>query len=850
MANAISPNPERDRPAPPAARGGMRSGRTALPAPIPSLVGREQEIDHVLAMLRRRGVRLITLTGPGGVGKTRLALAVGAAAAPTYPGGVVFLPLASVRDPRLVAAEIAHAFGIMDPSNASFADQMAAAAGDAGALLVVDNVEHLLPAAPVLTQLLEACPNLTLLITSRERLRLSGEYDIPVLPLACPDHEGPVTPDLLASAPAVRLFVERTQEISPWFVVTEANGAAIAAICHRLDGLPLALELAAARGTHLPPAALLARMARRLPLLTGGPRDAPARLRTMRDAITWSHELLLPNEKALFRRIAVFAPGFTLEAIEAVWTDRRPGQDDPSSPAPDPSTVLLDLVASLVDKSLLRPATTGVGAEPRFELLETIREFGLECLAEAGETGEVRTAHAAYYLSLVERVTSDHRDNGAGLDRLEDEHANIRAALVWCGSGGSARIAIRLAARLGQFWLRRGYQVEGRGWLERSLAAAPEEHPPVRTAALNALGDLLRDLGEHVGSRRSFEHARALAHDSSDGVGEATALTGLAALSDDVGDDDATRAFSDASADLWRHLGDRAGLARALHNRGWAEAGLGNVAAATALFHDALGHASAAGSDRSISHILNSLGNLLVEQGDYVSARPLLDESLVAARAADDRADTAEILADLGWLALEMGDHAAARTHLGECLALLNGIGRGRAVVFALEACAILAAADGEHDRAVRIVGAVSAMRENMGVPLERDSRVHITGPSTARRALHRLARAVPAIRPRCSAEDAFRDAVIVAPWRPVASPPADRAAQPASPGSWGGGTLSPREAEVVRMIVEGHSDRGIAEALFISRRTASKHVASILAKLDVGTRAEAAVRAVRDGIV
>ncbi|MBA3529284.1 MAG: AAA family ATPase, partial [Propionibacteriaceae bacterium] len=515
MVDAISPNPERGRPSAPADHGGMRSGRAPFPAPLTSLVGREREIDHVRSMLRRRDIRLITLTGPGGVGKTRLALALATDADRDYPGGVVFLPLAAVRDPQLVAAEVAHAFGISEPGNAPFADQMAAAVGDAEALLVVDNFEHLLPAAPVLTEVLGVCPGLTLLVTSRERLRLSGEHDVPVLPLSCPDPEDLANPARLAAAPAVRLFVERSQEVSPRFVLTEANGAAVAAICDRLDGLPLALELAAARGTHLPPAALLARLARRLPLLTGGPRDAPARLRTMRDAITWSHDLLSTEEKALFRRIAVFAPGFSLDAVEAVCADRHPLPGHPDSTALDPSTLLLDLVASLVDKSLLRPAATRIGdpigstppAEPRFELLETIREFGLECLAESDEASEVRTAHAAYYLSLVERISSCHRDNGVGLSLLEAEHANIRAALDWCGSGGAPGVAIQLAARLGQFWFRRGYQVEGRGWLERALAAAPDANPAIRTAALNALGDLQRDLGEPTESRRSFVRA-------------------------------------------------------------------------------------------------------------------------------------------------------------------------------------------------------------------------------------------------------------------------------------------------------------------------------------------------------
>ncbi len=302
-----------------------------VPAPLTSLVGREQEVAQICALLQRDDVRLLTLTGPGGVGKTRLALAAAVDVAADFADGMHFVPLAAVQDSRLVAAVLAHAVGVRDLGVLPFIDQVRVVAAKTEALLLVDNFEHLLPAAPLLTELLAACPRLTLLVTSRERLRLSGERDLPVLPLACPDPERLPAPEHVAAAPAVRLFVERALAANPGFVLGDENAATVAAICHRLDGLPLALELAAARGPHLPPAALLARLARQLPLLTGGPRDVPARLRTMRDAIAWSHDLLTAEEQAFFRRLAVFVGGFTLDAAEAVVGGQgyRPEGDSP-----------------------------------------------------------------------------------------------------------------------------------------------------------------------------------------------------------------------------------------------------------------------------------------------------------------------------------------------------------------------------------------------------------------------------------------------------------------------------------------------------------------------------------------
>jgi predicted ATPase/DNA-binding NarL/FixJ family response regulator len=822
----------------------------SVPTPLTSFVGREHEVEQICALLRRDDVRLLTLTGPGGVGKTRLALAAAMAVAGDFADGLRFVPLAAVRDHQLVASALLRAIGAREAGEQSFADQVRVTAPNTQALLVVDNFEHVLAAAPLLTELLAASPRLTLLVTSRERLRVSGERDVPVLPLACPDPERLPSPIQVAAAPAVRLFTERAQAVDPGFALTDANAAAVAAICHRLDGLPLALELAAARSPHLTPAVLLARLARRLPLLTGGPRDVPARLRTMRDAVTWSYDLLTLEEQALFRRVAVFAGGFTLEAAEAIaGSGKTEGWF--SGPLQDcfSGSSALDGIASLVDKSLVRridqishgPADWR--ETPRFEVLETIREFGLEQVVATADEDMVYSAHASYYLALAADTAARGSDDPAVFDQLEVEHANFRAALAWSCAHGSASVALRLAAQLGRFWLRRGHQLEGRAWLERVIALTPDGDPTLRSAALSADGELQRELGEHAESTRSFELALDLARSAGDWRGQAMALTGLSALADDVGDHAATRSFSEASAAIWRELGNIRELARAIHNLGLAEAGLGNGAAAPSLFHEALTYARAANDDRGIAHNLTSIGGFHVEQGEFEAAWPYMEEGLTVARAARDHSEIAAIAADLGWLALDLGAVASARGYFAECLALLRGSGRRRLAVFALEGCAVLASIEGRRELADHLVVATAAMRAEMGVPIEHDPRVIAPGPTSTRQVLRQVIAASSAGQV-WSIDKAIREAETM-----VTTPQGSETAVSGDRDLAGRSGLSPREMEVLRLLVTGQSDHAIADTLFISRRTASKHVGAILAKLEATTRTEAAARAIRDGL-
>ncbi len=437
--------------------GGMPT-LPVLPAP---LVGREREIAAVVHLLRRAEPRLLTLTGPGGVGKTGLAVAAAAAAADGFPDGVAFVPLAPLSDPGLVVPTTLGVLGVRESADRPAQERLRAHLRGKRMLLILDNFEHLMDAASDVADLLASCAGPTFLVTSRAPLRVRGEQEYPVPPLELPDLER--VPDVaeVAGASAVQLFVRRAREVSPDFALTQGNATAVAAVCRRLDGLPLAIELAAAWTKLLPPTALLARLDRTLPILTGGPRDLPARQQTMRDAIAWSHDLLSPTEQALFRRLAVFVGGFDLGGAEAVAV----------VPA-DPGVGILDGVASLVDKSLLRRQAGSFDDEatgPRFGMLETVREFALERLVTSGEEAAVRDAHAAWCLALVEEGDRELWGPRHALwsDRLAAEYDNVRAVLAWTLERGRVEIGLRLTRALWKFIRSRGHPSEARRWQQR-----------------------------------------------------------------------------------------------------------------------------------------------------------------------------------------------------------------------------------------------------------------------------------------------------------------------------------------------------------------------------------------------
>jgi predicted ATPase/transcriptional regulator with XRE-family HTH domain len=657
-----------------------------LPIPPTRLVGREAEVARLCALLRREEVRLVTLTGPGGVGKTRLALAVAEelAGEERCADGVAFVELAPLRDPDLVASTMAAAMGVREDGGPSLETALKGALRERRLLMVLDNLEHLLPAAPLVAELLAACSGLAVLATSRERLRLRGERVVPVVPLALPEAPDPRRPpplEGLAGVAAVRLFAERAEEANPDFALTADAAPAVAELVRRLDGLPLAVELAAAWAAVLSPAAMLARLGRRLPLLTGGSRDLPARLRTMRDAIAWSHDLLAREEQVLFRRLAIFAGGFTLEATEHVG-GRRALLSVP------------DAVASLADKSLLR-VETPIGDEPRFSMLATIREFGLEQLVASGEEHDIRAAHAAHFISLAERARP-HLYGPAPvqsewLNRLGAAYPDLRDAMSWTIEQGQAVTAVRLATLLHPFWVTRGYVSEERDWLDRAL----------RVPFTGDAGLALR--------------AEAIRH------------RGTVALRQ--GDLEAAEGWLEQGIALHRRFGDSAGIARNLFVLAAVAEDRGDDIRAGALYEQAAPLFAAQGAVVQLAETLESLADIDFRSGDLERAARLAAEALAKGREGGDAAAIVQLLVGAAQVAIEQGRLAEARDWLREGAEQARQIDYPEGIIDVLVGYARLAGLSADASLAARLLGAVDALRRTIGV-------TRITHHELGRRAL------------------------------------------------------------------------------------------------------------------
>src|SRR5579859_1542294 len=631
-----------------------------LPRQTTALIGREHAVADVVALLRQPAVALVTLTGPGGTGKTRLGLQVAAELLEDFADGAWFVELAPISDSALVASAIATTLGVRETVGKSLNESLKDHLLDKRLLLVLDNFEQVTAAAPLVSELLAAAPGLKVLATSRIVLHLRGEKEYAVPPLALPDPRQLPSLERLAQYEAVRLFIERAQDVKPEFAVTNANAPAVAGICARLDGLPLAIELAAARSKLLTPEAILARLENRLDLLTGGARDLPARQQTLRGAIAWSYDLLAPGEQQLFRRLGVFVGGCTLAAAEAVCN-------------PDGALDLdvFEGLAALVDKSLLRQQEQPNG-ELRFGMLETIREYGLEQLAAGGELEPLRRAHAAYYLVLAEHAAQDADtfQETTSFNRLEREHDNLRAVLAWAG-GAEPELALRLAAALGLFWHHRSYFREGQQWLATALArtSAPTS---AQAQALLAVGALTWARGDYAAGRRHLEASVACWRALRDAVGLAAALTWLGMVVWEQGEYPLAHTLTAESVQHYRQAGESEGLALALRSLGFIAQSQGDYPQARTLLRESVEIYHTTENIGGWAWALLALGETLQAQGEYEQAAGCMEESLQVFQEDGDRFRRAWVLHNLGQVRRAQGDYARAEARLAAALALFR----------------------------------------------------------------------------------------------------------------------------------------------------------------------------------
>ena len=631
-----------------------------VPTPATRLIGRERELGEVQRLLGSPDVRLVTITGPGGIGKTRLALEVGARSDETFVNGVVFVGLAALADPLLVVPTIAEALGVVEQAGEPLPQTLATAIRSRELLLVLDNLEQVRDAAPALAELLLAAPRLKLLGTSRARLRLSSEHVYLVPPLDVPDpaHLGDL--EAVAGSSAVALFEERACAAKPAFALTDENASSVAMICTRLEGVPLAIELAAARVRTLPPHALLERLGRRLPLLTEGAWDLPARQQTLRATIDWSYDLLSRAEQQLFVTLSVFVGGWTLEAAELVC-------------APDD---VLGALTGLLDSSLA--GNVEDVAEPRYRMLETVREYGLERLDEGTEAGAVRDRHAQAFVAFAERAESElaGREQAVWHERLEREHGNLRAALGWLQESQQGELELRLAAALGRFWYVRGHLSEGRRRLEEALAnAGAAAAPELRAKALRTASAIAVIQGEYASARVLAEHGLALYRVLEDRPGTARSLSNLGAILLAEGRAGDAASALDESVALSKDLPDRRIAALALNNRGDVALTQGDYDAATGFFDESLALLREVGDTANIARSLFNLGAAALERGRADEALGLLRESISISGEIGDKEDVAWCLVGLAAVATKQDDPARGAVSLGAADALLAEMG-------------------------------------------------------------------------------------------------------------------------------------------------------------------------------
>jgi len=656
-----------------------------LPAQATPFIGRESEIRAVKEHLSSASVRLLTLTGVGGTGKTRLALQAAADMVDDFEDGVFFIPLAALSDPGLVLQAIAQAFALREAKDRPLKEQLQFHLRDKQVLLVLDNFEQVIDAAPVVSDLLTAAPRLKVLVTSREVLRLYGESNYPVPPLSVPDPQRLPPLERLTQYEAVALFIDRARAVAPDFAVTNDNAPAVAEICHRLDGLPLAIELAAARVRVLPPQSMLVELSHRLTFVAGRARDLPTRQRTLRGAIDWSHDLLTDDEQKLFRRLGVFVGGCALEAIESICNF-------------DNDLRVLDTMDSLVGKSLLKQSETR--GQPRFTMLETIRDYAREKMMADGHVEHLQKRHRDYFMALAMKAAPKllGAEQADWFGRLDEEHDNLRSVLESSLSQAEPEGSLGLCSALQRFWWTRGHLSEGRAWCARALGGPQAGEPtPARAKALGGAGLLAFWQGDYPSARAQHEE-------------------GLA---------------------IWRQLGDRRGIGLSLNNLGMLARIQGDYAAARALYEECQVIYRELGDRWGMGSSLMNLGNVFAEQGDYGGSRMQLEGSLAIFRELGDRVSIATALENLGNVAYEQGELASARALHVESLTMRSELGDKLGIVISLERLAAVVASLGDAVPAARIWGVAERLRVEIGSGLEPKERSeHDRHVATVRAAL------------------------------------------------------------------------------------------------------------------
>jgi predicted ATPase/DNA-binding CsgD family transcriptional regulator len=856
-----------------------------LPAPLTPLIGREQEIAAVCVLLQSTDVRLVTLTGTGGIGKTRLGLQAATELLDTFADGVFFVPLATISDPKLVIPTIAHLLGLEYPQVGpgrpmQHMEYLKVSLQDKHFLLLLDNFEQVVSAAPDLAELLITCPHLKMLVTSRAVLHMHGEHEFPVPALAWPKSAHLPEDEDLSQYPAVALFLQRALAIKPDLDITEANAQAIISICKYLEGLPLAIELAAARIKLLPPRALLQRLTNRLQVLTGGAQDVPVRHQTLRNTIAWSYNLLDAAEQRLFRRLSVFVGGCTLGAIESSFSAFEDG-----------ATQVLDGVASLIDKSMLQQIEQEA-EEPRLVMLETIREYGLELLNASEEEETVRQIHAAYYLALAEEADTElggpHQT--IWLERLEREHDNLRAALYWSIEQDHAEhhveIALRLGGALRRFWQMHGHLKEGQTFLEQALAASEgvTASKQARAKALIAAGTLASVQNDYMRAESWCQQSLILFRELGDQSGIALSLFLLGVMPWMRGDFVAARSLTEEALALFREMGEKERIAWSLSTLGLLDIQEGKYARAYTLLEESLAVHRELGDKRGIASSLVRLAHVLfVSQGDQGAVRSLLEEGLALYRELGDKDGIAYTHSLSGWLALIQGDAVTARSlleesvtayremgnrrSLAESLALLarvvaaqdesttayalyeesltiaSVLNHTRLIASCMEGLADVVATQGEFRWAAQLLGAAEALREVINIPIppvERADYEH----------------SVAAVRIQLGAESfttTWAMGRAMTPEQARAARGREIVLSQATTGThlltYPSG-LTAREVEVLRLMTTGLTNPQIAEQLRISPVTVNSHVRSIYNKLDVTSRSAATRYAIEHHLV